>query len=110
MSPETEAAYISDDEGDEPHGDGASDTITSRRDEHAELRREHEAHLVGAEWLSKRHGEMPRNVGGDTLERQIDQGIENVRDWIDQPKQPDRKPSRAVKSRSTEQQYSASGV
>ena len=43
-----EAIDVASDESDKAHGDGSADTVAAGRDEHAEVRREHEAHLVRA--------------------------------------------------------------
>ena len=70
-----EAVEVAGDEGDEAHGDGSADAVAAGSDEHAEVWREHEAHLVGAETAGRERWRRrglrgPRRAGeGDRRRR-----------------------------------------
>ncbi len=65
---------------------GAADAVAPGSDEHAELRREHQAQLVRTQWLAQRNRKPACNMGGGALQRQIDKDVEDVRNRINEPK------------------------
>ena len=105
-----ETVDVAGDERDEAHGDGSADAVATGRDEHAEVGGEHEAHLVGAEWLSEGDGEGAGYVGGDALEGQVDEDVEDVGDGIDEPHQHDGEERGAEETGASEEQDDAGSV
>jgi hypothetical protein len=104
MRGETKAVNVTRDKCDEAHRDGAADSIAAWSDEHAEVRREHEAKLVVAERLAERDGEGTRYMCGDSLKGEIDVDVEDVRDGVDEPDEDYGKESGAIESGSSEEQ------
>ena len=107
MGVPAEAIDVAGDECDEAHGDGSTDAVAAGSDEHAEVGREHEAHLVGAEGLSERDGEGAGYMGGDALQREIDEDVEDVGDGVDEPDEDDGEESGAKEAGAAEEQDDA---
>ena len=98
------AIDVAGDERDEAHGDGAADAVAAGRDEHAEVRGEHEAEVVWSEMLPEAHREGAGDMGGDCLQREVDQAAERIGDGIDEPEEKDGEERGAQEAGPSEQQ------
>ena len=101
---------IAEHQRDVPHGDRAANPVAAGRDEHAEIRRKHQAQLRRGGREVDQRGKGTRDMGGDVLQRDIDHAAGEHGHGLREQQQPQGKPGPATNARAGKQENNAAAI
>jgi len=104
------ALEIAEDESQISQSDRAANAVAAGRDEHAEVRREHEAQLRRGGREVNERGEIARDAGRDVLQRNVDHAAGDDGHGLREQQQPNGKPRLAPDARPGKQEHNAAAI